>query len=148
MKNRHLLPIDRAQILQEKERVFAPLQREGGYSWREYEDVIRQIMNYYVGYLRSQKGMALALHKLDRLDDHLGEVKATNFHELLRANELMHLLKYCQLAVSACMERKESGRNCYIRSDYPHMDPSWDDKEIVQWQEGGEPRIDIQRIGE
>ena len=148
MKKRHLLPINSAQILEEKERVFAPLQREGGYSWREYEDVIRQIMNYYVGYLRNQKGMELALRKLRRVEDHVGEVKATNFHELLRANELMHLLKYCQLAVRSCMERKESGRNCYIRSDYPHMDPSWDDKEIVQWQEGGEPRIDFQRIGE
>jgi succinate dehydrogenase/fumarate reductase flavoprotein subunit len=147
-KNKQTLALDTNRVAEEKERVFAPQKRKNGYSWREYEDVIRQIMNYYMGYMRNQKGMELALEKLSKMEEHVGEITAGNFHELLRANEVMHLVSYCQLAVTSALERKESGRNCYIRSDYPSIDPSWDGKEIIQWKEGSASKIVVQRIEE
>jgi len=59
---------------------------------------------------------------------------------LMRANEAVHLLKACQLATMASMERKESGRAIYTRSDYPERNEAYS-KMLTMWQTGGEPKI-------
>lgn len=143
LKMDKLPPIDAEDVVKEKEKVYAPLKSKGDYTWREYEDTIRQVMNYYMGHIRNQQGMELALKKLQKIEKRAGEVKVNNYHELLRANEAVHMVRYCQLMVRSAIERKESGRGCYKRTDYPKLDPSLSDKEIVQWQENGEPKIDI-----
>ncbi len=97
--------------------------------------------------MRQSLSHSRSLRKLRKIEEHIGEIKAGNYHELLRANEAMHLVGYCQLAVRSALERKESGRGCYKRADYPDVDPSWDDKEVVQWQEHGEPKIVVQTLG-
>lgn len=148
LKAGKLPEVDTDQVAKEKQKAFAPLKRDSGLTWREYEDVIRQVMNYYMGYVRSRQGMELALKKLKKIEDYVGEIRADNYHELLRANEAMHLIRYCQLTVRSALERKESGRGCYKRTDYPHVDPSWENKEVVQWQEHGEPKIIVQTVGE
>jgi len=138
--------IDVEQVAKEKEKAFAPVNSKGDYSWQEYEDVIRQVMQYYMGYIRSPKGMETALNKINKLADHIKEVKANNVHELTRANESAHLVKYCQLMIRSALERKESGRFCYKRADYPELDPAWDGKYVVQWKENGKPRIAVQTM--
>ncbi|MFC1910696.1 FAD-binding protein, partial [Chloroflexota bacterium] len=142
LKSARLPALDEQDVIQEKERVYAPLKSKGDYSWREYEDTIRQVMNYYMGHVRNQQGMELALKKLKKIEKQSGDMKAGNIHELLRVNEAMHLVRYCQLMVKSALERKESGRGCYRRTDYPQLDPSLNDKEIVQWQVNGKPKID------
>jgi adenylylsulfate reductase subunit A len=52
----------------------------------------------------------------------------------------VHLLKMCQLATRATIERKESGRAIYRRSDYPDLDPQYS-KVLAIWQEAGEQRL-------
>jgi succinate dehydrogenase/fumarate reductase flavoprotein subunit len=46
----------------------------------------------------------------------------------------------------ASLERKESGRCFYRRSDYPDLDESWTNKHVILWQEGGEPKISVEKI--
>jgi succinate dehydrogenase/fumarate reductase flavoprotein subunit len=127
-------------ITEEKERVFRPLEVKKGVSYREFEGVIRQVMNYYMGYRRNQKGMETTLAKLDYIATWLDRIEAQNYHELMRAHESAEVLRMCRLTTKASMERKESGRGYYRRSDYPDLNPDLN-KPLVLWQEDGEERF-------
>lgn len=140
LKVSELAEIDNTEVINEKEQMFRPLETVRGLSPREFENVIRQVMNYYMGHVRNEKGIETALEKLNLIERHMRDIKAANYHELMRANEARHLLKHCQLSTRAVMERKESGRTIYRRSDYPDLNEELS-KCLVLWQENGEPRI-------
>ncbi|MFH1490260.1 MAG: hypothetical protein ABII06_15250, partial [Pseudomonadota bacterium] len=65
---------------------------------------------------------------------------APNFHELMKANEAAELIKMCKIATRASMERKESGRAFFRRTDYPEMSPEFS-RPLLMWQENGEARF-------
>ena len=71
-------------------------------------------MDYYMGYVRNEKGMSTALEKFALIESVEDTIMAKNLHELLRAHEAMHLLRTC----------RQTGRSVYRRTDYPDMDPS------------------------
>jgi len=111
-------------------------------SYTEFERAVRQIMNYYMGYRRNQKGMELALEKLAYLDTFVGNLSAHDFRDLMKVGESVQLLKMCELAVRSSLERKESGRAVYRRTDYPSLNPelnkplaTWreDDRQVFSW---------------
>ena len=131
---------DPKEISAEKERVYGPLASKSGMKPKEFEHVIRQIMTYYMGYIRNAEGIKLAREKLDLVESYMETMRAENLHDLMRAIEAKHLLKHCQLSNKACAERKESGRTIYVRSDYPNLNPELD-KCIVMWQENGEHKM-------
>lgn len=135
-----LADIDVADVTDAKKRTFRPLNVQEGLSPREFENAVREVMVYYMGLVRNQKGLEVALEKLNLIESRSEEIKATNYHELMRASEAVHLLKHCQLSVMAAMERKESGRTIYKRIDYPELNPTMD-RCLVLWQENGEPKI-------
>jgi adenylylsulfate reductase subunit A len=83
--------------------------------------------------------MQIALERLDRIESYLDKLRASNYHELMRANEAAHLLKICRLAIIATMARKESGRSIYKRSDYPQRDEAYA-KMLALWQADGIPQ--------
>jgi len=143
LKIDRLSDIDSNEVIKEKEQVFRPLGKSRGPNPREFENVIRQVMNYYMGHVRNQKGIETALEKLNLIERHINYIKATNYHELMRANEARHLLKHCQLSTRAVLERKESGRTIYRRSDYPDSNKELN-KCLVIWQENGEPKISFE----
>jgi len=124
----------------ERERIFRPMNIEKGISYKEFEGPIRQVMNYYAGYRRNEKGMETALEKLDLIESYQDKIKAPNYHELMKANETAELIKIARLTIRACMERKESGRAYFRRTDFPEMDPSMG-KPLVLWKEGDETKI-------
>jgi len=146
LTTRNLAEIDTEAIVEGKTRVFQPLKRDNGYTWKELEDMIRQVMHYYMGFVRRQVGMEIALRKLRFIEEHIDEIKANNYHELMRAHESKVLLKLSQLIVRAVMARKESGRAAYRRSDYADLDKIYDNKRLVQWQEDGEPKMSFEPI--
>jgi succinate dehydrogenase/fumarate reductase flavoprotein subunit len=84
--------------------------------------------------------MEIAMDKLALLDSCLDRVIACDYRELMRVTESTELIKMCKLATRASMERKESGRAFYRRSDYPELDPELK-KVIVMWKENNEPRF-------
>lgn len=133
-----LAAVDDEQIQQEKERVFRPLHTEEGIRQEKFEAAVRQVMNYYMGYVRSGKGMSVALEKLAFIESRKDEVMAKNLHELMRAHESFHLLRTCMLTTMASLERRET-RFVYRRSDYPDIDHSYDDRLLVVFRKDGEP---------
>ena len=135
-----LSPLNLAEVSLEKDRIFKPMKIAHGIGYEKFEGAIRQVMTYYMGYVRNQKGMETALEGLDFIEGYVDRLQASNFHELLRANEALHLLKMCQLATKATMERRESGRALYRRSDYPDTNPDLN-KSLVLWQDNGEIRF-------
>lgn len=103
-----------------------------------FESAIRQVMSYYMGYLRNEAGMNIALERLAYLDALRHKVSAANAHELLLAHEARHLLQSCRLSTLATRERRESGRSLYRRSDYPELNPELD-RVLTVRKTDGEP---------
>lgn len=138
---RELPPVNLEEIRIEKERIFRPIQKmKGGIHYERFERAIRQVMMYYMGFVRNEKGIATALERLNFIGGFLDKIEASDVHELMRANESVHLLKMCQLATRATMERKESGRTIYRRSDYPDLDPQYS-RVLATWQKAGEQQL-------
>ena len=115
---------DADELGREKRRVFKPLGVSDGIRQDKFEAAIRQVMDYYMGYVRNEKGMSTALEKFALIESVEDTIMAKNLHELLRAHEAMHLLRTCRLTTLATRERRETGRSVYRRTDYPDMDPS------------------------
>ena len=131
---------DRTELDRERERQLRPMSEGTGISYKEVEGPIRQVLNYYVGYRRNQQGLETALDRLNFIETYLPRIRARNYHELMKANETAELLQIARLTVRACMERKESGRAFFRRTDYPDLNPELK-KPLILWQENGEPRF-------
>ena len=106
--------------------IYAPLENggRGTLSWNEFEDGIRQIMDYYVGYQRTEGSMKQALKSFETLAAYMPRIAASTLRELMRSHESMELFRLCRCYVQACMQRRESGRAMYRRADYPDLDPA------------------------
>ena len=118
----------------EKKQIYRPMHNEKGISYKEVEKALNQVLNYYMGYQRNQKGMEEALNKLELIEIYGNRIKASDYRSLMRANETIELIKMAKLCVSATMNRKESGRANYRRTDYPDINPRLN-KVLVMWQE-------------
>ena len=106
--------------------IYAPLENggRGTVSWNVFEDGIRQIMDYYVGYQRTEGSMKQALKSFETLAAYMPRIAASTLRELMRSHESMELFRLCRCYVHACMQRRESGRAMYRRADYPDLDPA------------------------
>ena len=139
-------PVDTALVRQEEQRVRAPLGRDAQYSPKEFEDFIRQIMEHYMGHKRSLTGLNIALDKFKLVEKSVKEIRAENLHELTRANEAVHLLRYCQLMIHSVIHRKGM-RGFYNLVDYPpKLDPELRDKYVVLCQENQELKVTFEPI--
>jgi adenylylsulfate reductase subunit A len=119
---------------QEKERVYAPLRHSDGLRYLEFEKKIRDIMSDYVGFERTESSMKKATIMLDDLAPLIGQLKAENFHDLMRALESQNVYIVAKLVTKASLERKETrwgGNLISPRGDYPEPDSSWGNKIIV-----------------
>ena len=115
------------EIAAECERIFRPLEeQEDGISQKMFESSIRQVMSYYMGFVRNEKGIDVALERLGFLAAYEDRIQAGNMHELMMAHEAVHLLKSCRLSTLCTRERRESGRSIYRRSDYPEKSPEYE----------------------
>lgn len=125
--------------------IFAPLKEEKSehaITYTEFEDGIRQIMDYYLGFSRSEKGMLQALKSMKTLEEYLPRLEADSLRELMRVRESMEMFKLVRIYIQACMQRKESGRAMYRRMDYPDLDPSLNKCLITTLDKDGNPCFD------
>jgi adenylylsulfate reductase, subunit A len=145
---RALGEIDPAEVQREKEKILGLRGRTEGYTPKEYEDLIRQVMEHYMGHRRSLKGLNIAMDKLALIESEAGKLKAENTHELTRAVEALHLLEYCQLMIRSVIERKGM-RGFYSLADYPpKLDAELRDKYVVLFKENGEQRVSFEPMEE
>ena len=115
------------EIGRECERIFTPLTPlEDAVPQAMFESSVRQVMSYYMGFVRNEKGIDVALDRLAFLSGYADKVRAGNMHELMMTHEALHLLESCRLSTLCTRERKESGRSIYRRSDYPEKDPAYE----------------------
>ncbi len=148
MGAKELGDIDPVLVSEEKGKLKAPLERDEGYSPKEFEDMIRQIMEHYMGHKRSLTGLNIALEKFEMLEEAKQKIKAVDYHEMTRAQETIHLLRYCQLMIRSVIERKGM-RGFYNLVDYPpKLDPELRDKYVVLSRVGDAQKVtfELQRL--
>jgi adenylylsulfate reductase subunit A len=121
--SKHLRPISAAEVAAERERVFMPLEKKGGVSYWEFEDIVRVITTDHFGPVKTETSLKSALVKLGRLDDAHGDLRAGNLHELMRVHEAMNIQQVAKITATAAMARKESRFAPYhFRADFPETD--------------------------
>ena len=135
-----LQSVSSEEVRDEMTRIFRPMNIIEGIDYKRFELAIRQVMTYYMGYVRNEKGIETALERLGFIEGYLGNLQASNLRELMRVNEAVHLLKACQLSTRATLERKESGRTIYRRSDYPDLNEVYS-KVLAIWEQDGKQRV-------
>ena len=122
-----------AEIEAERARIAAPLAPRGdALPQAMFEASIRQVMSYYMGFVRNGKGMEVALERLAFIGSQADKLSASNMHELMLAHESLHLLQSSTLSTLCSLERRESGRSIYRRSYYPEKDPALDRVLVVR----------------
>ena len=130
--------LDEGEIRAWKEKDEAPLRNgaPNALTCTDFENPIRQVMDYYAGFRRNMPGMKLALEKLELIASRREKVKAKNLHELMRLHEAFDLLELCRMHLDACLQRRESGRGMYKLADYPDLDPALDKGLVVRLENG------------
>ena len=135
-----LPPLPEGTVDEVRAKLFLPLDpAPDAVSYQEFEDGVRQVMDYYVGFQRSAGSMNQALKSFDTLAEYLPRLGANSLRDLMRVRESMELFKLARIYVQACLERKESGRAMYRRTDYPNLDPAYDKSLITTLAEDGTP---------
>ena len=122
-KRRPLLPLDPKAMAEEEQRVFRPLRRKSGISYREFENIVRAICTDHFGPAKTEVSLKAALDKLGRLDAAREELRADNMHELMRTHEAMNIHAVSKISATAALERRETRFPPYhYRADYPQTD--------------------------
>ena len=117
--------VNRRQIEMEKARVSAPLMRQSGMDWKEFNAGVCRVMQDYCGEIKNEDLLRLGLRWYNELE--AGEVAsacARNPHELLRLLEVFNIMTVNRVILEACRARKAS--NSFLgfkRADYPQVDP-------------------------
>lgn len=134
----------RAQIDEEKERCYAPVNHPGEIGWKEYNYAIARVMADYCGRHVSEDILNLGIRRIKDLRDTEGErLYVTNPHELARAVECMGLVDLGLLVMEAVKARKCSSTYLNLkRYDYPEVDPEEWHHYIPIWQKDGEIHTD------
>ena len=123
------LPYDRAQIDAEKERIYAPVTRSDGTSWKELKIGLCRVMQDHCGPEKNEPNMRLGLKWFDSIEEQeFSKLYARNPHELARCIECMTHMGLGRIVLNGCIARKCSSKQYDLnRLDYPEMDPpEWD----------------------
>jgi succinate dehydrogenase/fumarate reductase flavoprotein subunit len=136
--------VDMDEVARERQLTFLPLETVHREQPKAFEANVRQVMEYYMGPKRSVKGMNIALHSLKSIEQHTDLIRANNHHELMQAQEIKHLVKYCQLIIKAVLMRRGM-KGFYTVVDYPpKMEKELMLKNIILWLEKGEQKADYE----
>ncbi|MCX6012745.1 MAG: FAD-binding protein [Chloroflexi bacterium] len=117
--------INREQIEAEKRRVYSPTQRKYGIEWKELNQGINKVMQFYCGDPKEGEVMKAGLQLLDDINIEMASNSfATDPHKLARTVEVMDILTFARIMLNACLARKASSRLLgFRRWDYPQIDP-------------------------
>jgi succinate dehydrogenase/fumarate reductase flavoprotein subunit len=131
--------IDRNQIENEKERVYAPARRKKGIGWKELKAGLARIMQDYCGEVKNEKTLQLGLNWINSIkESELSKTYARNPHELGRSIEFMASVNLSEAIIHACLNRKASSPRLGMnRIDYPDVDPpEWNKYLTIKLEDG------------
>lgn len=134
-----LILADPADVAAEKERLYAPMYRQEGVTWKELNFAISKAMQNYCGGIKCKD---LLTEGLDLLSSYRKEIVPQlycfNPHDLMRTHEVLDILDVSEMILQACLLRESSSKSlCFERSDFPEMDPEKDRRFITVRQENG-----------
>ena len=111
-----------AQIAAEKERVYAFVQREEGYGWKEVQLGLCRIMQDYCGDYRSREVMEMGLWWFDSIrENELAAAVAANPHDLGKVLDCDNRLTIGEIMLHQCLARDASSPRLGVnRLDYPN----------------------------
>ncbi|MGI0079782.1 MAG: FAD-binding protein [Nitrososphaerales archaeon] len=121
------IEIPEESLQREKARIYAPLKNQG-LDYLEFEEKVREIMSHNVGFERTEASMKKAVGFLDELVPMSQELKASNYHDLMRCLESQNIYLVARLVTVASIQRKETrwgGNLIAPRGDYSDSDPKW-----------------------
>ncbi len=132
--------VDCEQVLQEKERVLAPLNRVKGLKPLHLEDTVRRLVTEYVGFEKHDSKLTYALQQLANVQDkYVPRLQVDNPHELMRAVEVQNIITVGEIHARAALIRTESRLvPWHYRVDYPNRDDEHWRKAVLVWQENGQ----------
>jgi len=135
--------ITRTQVADEKARVYAPIRREDGIEWKEFNAGSAMIMEKCCGAYKSEELMKIGLWALKKVEEEdVLTAYATDPHKLARTLDVIDVITVCQMIVHASLGRKASSKFLnFYRVDYRQEDPpEWDKFTIIK-QENGEVKV-------
>ena len=117
--------ISRDQIIQEKARVYAPINRDDGIDWKELHAGIARTMQYWCSEYKTEDMLNIGLDSLKEIQEvFVPRLYALDPHKLMRGIEDLNLLTHGQIVLNASLARKASSRVLnFFRIDYPQIDP-------------------------
>ena len=120
-----ILPIDPIEINNAIEETLAPLNRTEGENPAKVVEDLREMMQYKVGIIRTEKLLKEALEDLDDLEKRAKNTSTGNsriynpgWHQALEIDAMIDVSRMCTLAA---LHRKES-RGGHTRDDFPTPD--------------------------
>lgn len=130
-----------ADVDAEMKRLYRPLEKEDGMSWRELNMAISKAMQNYCGGLKCAELLKEGLDLLTSYErEKVPQLCAVTPHDLMRTHEVLDILEVCKLILNACLMRESSSAPlCFERSDFPEMDPEKDRHFITIRMEDGKP---------
>jgi len=130
---------ERTQIENEKARVYAPIHRDDGVDWKEFNAGLCRIMQNYCSEYKTEALMQMGLEVLDEYErEEVPNLYADNPHKLGRTVDAMDIVTVDQMIIHGCMARKASSSYLnFDRLDYPQKDPAEWHKWLTLKQENG-----------
>lgn len=124
---RDLPSLDVSQVEAERNRVFAPLERDKGLPPAQVEYKLRRFVNDYLQPPKATRRMEIGLQRFDEIREDLAQLRAADAHELMRAAEVSAILDCAEMAARASLYRTESRWGLYHhRVDFPERnDDEW-----------------------
>ena len=119
--------IDREELARLKKLVYAPAERNGGFSPRWVTQLLQNtVMPYFIVFVKHGERLQAALTIVEFLRDHLvPKLMVKNAHELRLAHETRNMVLNAEMMLRASLFRTES-RGIHYREDYPRRDdPAW-----------------------
>jgi succinate dehydrogenase/fumarate reductase flavoprotein subunit len=122
--------VSNRQIANLRQDMFAPREREKGYSPAWVTQMLQNTMiPYYVTLVKKEDRLNAALTNIEFLRDHfVPKLKAANTHELRLAHETANMIRNAEMKLRVSLFRTES-RGTHFREDYPYRD----DKNWLAW---------------
>jgi succinate dehydrogenase/fumarate reductase flavoprotein subunit len=128
-----------SHIEERKKLLDAIRKREIGATWQEVNIALSQIMYDYAGLVRSESLLAAGLSYVRRLKEKAyNELEAENQHELMHCLEVLNAFDVGEAIFISALERKET-RDDVVRSDYPFMNPQYNNKMLICKRVGDKP---------
>ena len=132
--------LNRDQIDEEKEKVYAPINREdGNIGWRELQAGVTRIMRDYLGQRKESQIMKIGLFWLDSIrEKEAKEVFVRNPHELARYLEVESRITVAQMYFHACLKRMEHDGEDYFKTHHDPWTPAdWGELQVIYKDDKG-----------